>query len=44
MNIDFHPKHARQFIDMGTTVVDALNSYDRAIKTDEFPSAEESFR
>jgi 3-methyl-2-oxobutanoate hydroxymethyltransferase len=44
MNLDFHPKFARPFLDGSHHVLDALADYDRAVKAGTFPRAEESYR
>ncbi len=44
MNTDFRPKFVRQFWDGGTAVVEALERFDEAVKTGEFPAAGESYR
>ena len=43
MNVDFHPRFARPFVDGAHTVLDAIASYDQAVKTGSFPTREESF-
>jgi len=44
LNIDFHPRFVRHFGSVGACVLAAIESYDRAVKSQEFPSAEESYR
>jgi 3-methyl-2-oxobutanoate hydroxymethyltransferase len=44
LNIDFHPKFARQFASLGDCVLSALESYDRAVKSEQFPTLQESYR
>jgi ketopantoate hydroxymethyltransferase len=43
MNLDFHPKFARAFLDGAGSVVDALSRFDEAVKAGAFPSREESY-
>jgi 3-methyl-2-oxobutanoate hydroxymethyltransferase len=43
MNVDFHPKFARPFIQGGRCVIDAVARFDEAVKAGTFPSAEESY-
>lgn len=43
MNKDFRPKFARPFLDGEQCVLDALASFDQAVKEGTFPTAEESF-
>lgn len=43
MNLDFHPKFARQFLDAAGGVADALSRFDEAVKAGAFPSKEESY-
>jgi 3-methyl-2-oxobutanoate hydroxymethyltransferase len=43
LNTDFHPRFARTFADIGQCVLAAIESYDRAVKTEQFPASEESF-
>jgi 3-methyl-2-oxobutanoate hydroxymethyltransferase len=43
LNPDFHPRFARTFADIGQCVLAALDTYDRAVKAEQFPAAEESF-
>jgi 3-methyl-2-oxobutanoate hydroxymethyltransferase len=43
MNLDFHPRFARQFAQGSRDILDALANYDRAVKAGSFPRAEESF-
>jgi 3-methyl-2-oxobutanoate hydroxymethyltransferase len=44
LNIDFHPRFVRNFGSVGACVLAAIESYDRAVKSQEFPSPAESFR
>lgn len=43
MNIDFRPKFSRSFCDGARTVLDAVQSFDSAVKAGTFPSPEESY-
>jgi 3-methyl-2-oxobutanoate hydroxymethyltransferase len=43
MNIDFQPKFVRRFGDAGKCVLDALTSFDKAVKSGAFPDAAESY-
>jgi 3-methyl-2-oxobutanoate hydroxymethyltransferase len=43
MNLDFRPKFARPFADGTRIVLDAIASYDEAIKAGTFPATEESY-
>jgi 3-methyl-2-oxobutanoate hydroxymethyltransferase len=43
MNLDFHPRFARPFLDGAHSVLDALAGYDRAVKSGTFPGPEESY-
>ena len=43
MNMEFHAKFARPFLDGARCVVDALTSFDHAVKTGSFPAKEESY-
>jgi 3-methyl-2-oxobutanoate hydroxymethyltransferase len=43
MNLDFHPKFARPFLDGANCVLDALAHFDEAVKAGTFPSREESY-
>jgi 3-methyl-2-oxobutanoate hydroxymethyltransferase len=43
MNLDFHPRFARPFVDGAHSVLDALADYDRSVKSGTFPRAEESY-
>ena len=43
MNMDFHPKFARSFIDGAGSVLDALAHFDEAVKAGAFPAPEESY-
>lgn len=44
LNTDFHPRFARIFADIGQCVLAAIESYDRAVKSEQFPAREESFK
>jgi 3-methyl-2-oxobutanoate hydroxymethyltransferase len=44
LNTDFHPRFVRRFAEVGGCVLAAVDSYDRAVKSREFPSAAESYR
>jgi 3-methyl-2-oxobutanoate hydroxymethyltransferase len=44
LNIDFHPRFVRTFADIGGEVLAALDSYDRAVKAEQFPAEEEAHR
>jgi len=44
LNIDFHPRFVRTFADVGANVLAALDSYDRAVKSEQFPAEEEAHR
>ena len=44
LNTDFHPRFARAFADIGQCVLSAIESYDRAVKDQQFPAREESFQ
>jgi len=44
LNTDFHPRFARTFADIGQCVLSAIESYDRAVKSQQFPAREESFQ
>jgi 3-methyl-2-oxobutanoate hydroxymethyltransferase len=43
MNLDFHPKFARPFLDGASCVLNALAHFDEAVKAGTFPSREESY-
>jgi len=43
MNMDFHPKFARSFVDGAGSVLDALAHFDEAVKAGAFPAPEESY-
>jgi 3-methyl-2-oxobutanoate hydroxymethyltransferase len=43
MNVDFHPKFARPFMDGAGSVRDAVARFDEAVKSGTFPSLEESY-
>ena len=43
MNLDFHPKFARPFWDGARDILDAVGSFDEAVKTGAFPAVEESY-
>ncbi len=43
MNVDFHPKFARPFMDGSCSIRDALVRFDQAVKTGTFPLPEESY-
>ena len=43
MNIDFHPKFARPFLDGAHSVLDALARFDEAVKAGTFPAQEETY-
>jgi 3-methyl-2-oxobutanoate hydroxymethyltransferase len=43
MNVDFAPKFARPFLDGARSVLDAVASFDEAVKAGAFPSTEESY-
>jgi 3-methyl-2-oxobutanoate hydroxymethyltransferase len=44
LNVDFHPRFVRRFGEVGNCVLAAIESYDRAVKAQEFPAASESYR
>jgi len=44
MNMDFKPKFVRPFCDGARTVLDAIASFDEAVKNGCFPAAEESYK
>ncbi len=43
MNVDFHPKFARPFLDGAGSVLDAVAHFDEAVKAGTFPALEESY-
>ncbi len=43
MNLDFHPKFARPFLDGARSVLDAVAHFDEAVKAGSFPTKEESY-
>ena len=43
MNMDFHPKFARPFLDGARSVLDAVAHFDQAVKAGAFPAPEESY-
>lgn len=43
LNTDFRPKFVKNFLDGAALVTDALNAYDKAVKTGAFPDANHSF-
>ena len=43
MNVDFHPKFARSFLDGVGSVTNALSRFDEAVKAGTFPSKEETY-
>jgi 3-methyl-2-oxobutanoate hydroxymethyltransferase len=43
MNIDFRPKFVRPFWDGARDIVEAIGTFDQAVKTSAFPSATESY-
>ncbi len=43
MNVDFHAKFARRFFDGARCIVDAVGTFDQAVKTGTFPAMEESY-
>jgi 3-methyl-2-oxobutanoate hydroxymethyltransferase len=43
MNVDFHPKFARPFLDGARSVIDAVAQFDEAVKSGAFPAIEESY-
>lgn len=43
MNMDFRPKFVRPFGNEGRNVLDAIGSFDEAVKTGVFPAVEESY-
>jgi 3-methyl-2-oxobutanoate hydroxymethyltransferase len=43
MNMDFHPKFARPFVDGARSVLDAVAGFDEAVKAGTFPVPEESY-
>ncbi|HSM79501.1 MAG TPA: 3-methyl-2-oxobutanoate hydroxymethyltransferase [Bryobacteraceae bacterium] len=44
LNADFRPKFVRPFWDGARSVVDAVSRFDLAVKSGDFPAAEESYR
>jgi 3-methyl-2-oxobutanoate hydroxymethyltransferase len=44
MNVDFKPKFVRCFTEGGRSVLDAIGSFDAAVKAGSFPAAEESYK
>ena len=43
MNVDFHPKFARPFLDGANSVLDALARFDEAVKAGTFPTKAETY-
>ena len=43
LNKNFRPRFARPFTDAESTILEALNAYDRAVKDQEFPQLQESY-
>lgn len=43
MNMDFRPRFVRHFGDAGRMVLDAIGTFDKAVKTGAFPAPEESY-
>ena len=43
LNIDFHPKFARSFLDGARSILGAVADFDHAVKAGTFPLAEESY-
>jgi 3-methyl-2-oxobutanoate hydroxymethyltransferase len=43
MNVDFHPKFVRSFLDGARNVLDAVAHFDEAVKAGTFPATEESY-
>jgi 3-methyl-2-oxobutanoate hydroxymethyltransferase len=43
LNLDFHPKFARPFVDGARCVLDTLERYDAAVKAGTFPATQESY-
>lgn len=43
MNLDFHPRFARPFLDGARCVLDSLARFDEAVKAGTFPAKEESY-
>jgi 3-methyl-2-oxobutanoate hydroxymethyltransferase len=43
MNPDFHPRFARPFLDGAAAILDALTTFDEAVKAGTFPAMEESY-
>ncbi len=44
MNSDFHPRFVRPFFDGARQVLEAMESFDEAVKTGAFPAVDESYR
>jgi 3-methyl-2-oxobutanoate hydroxymethyltransferase len=44
LNFDFHPRFVRHFGEVGACVLAAIESYHRAVQSQEFPSTAESYR
>jgi len=44
LNIDFHPRFARPFLDGARCVTNAIADFDAAVKAGSFPALEESYR
>jgi 3-methyl-2-oxobutanoate hydroxymethyltransferase len=43
MNVDFHPKFSRHFLNGSCCITEAVACFDEAVKAGTFPSAEESY-
>jgi 3-methyl-2-oxobutanoate hydroxymethyltransferase len=43
MNVDFHPKFVRPFLDGASSVLDALARFDEEVKAGTFPASEETY-
>jgi 3-methyl-2-oxobutanoate hydroxymethyltransferase len=43
MNVDFHPKFARPFLDGASSVLEALARFDEEVKAGTFPASEETY-
>ena len=43
MNMEFNPKFVRHFGEIGQAMIDAYQSYHRAVQDESFPAAEESY-
>ena len=41
---DFTPKHARQYAQLGQTIVEATRSYVQDVESEQFPGDSESFK